>query len=119
MKALTYYNELATPHKTTTAFKKELDAELDEFVGTRAELKDAEASISDKAKILYNENQKKRNDEKEVKREEFKLDLADEIGLSHSHPKLEMLFDKAWDRGHDEGLGQVQWEFEDLSQLLS
>lgn len=56
----------------------------------------------------------------ESKRElekQFKVDLADELGLT-GHPKFDKLFEIAWDRGHSDGYQEVYYEAEKLAELL-
>jgi hypothetical protein len=37
----------------------------------------------------------------------------------YKHPKADLLWSKAWDRGHSSGLSEVWFDLEDLSELLS
>lgn len=58
-----------------------------------------------------------RNDIRRLEREVFKADLADAYGVSN-HPKADRVFELAWDRGHDAGLGDVLIEYDDLVELI-
>jgi hypothetical protein len=49
--------------------------------------------------------------------EKFRDDLYDEYGVT-GHPKAAMVFDKAWERGHSEGLENVANHFSDLVELI-
>ncbi|CAM6054528.1 unnamed protein product [Sphagnum tenellum] len=49
---------------------------------------------------------------------EFRVDLENEFGLTN-HPKAELLFEKAWDRGHAGGFQEVYHHYDDLSELLT
>ena len=48
---------------------------------------------------------------------EFKRDLLEEFGVS-DHPKGELLFEKAWERGHSAGYMEVYGVFDDLVELI-
>lgn len=37
----------------------------------------------------------------------------------YKHPKADLLWSKAWDRGHSMGLSEVWFDLTDLSELLS
>ena len=43
--------------------------------------------------------------------------VADVYGFT-DHPKREMLWEKAYERGHAEGWGEIISEYDDLSELL-
>ena len=47
----------------------------------------------------------------------FKLDLFEELGIL-DNPKKELLFEKAWSYGHDEGLERVFEYAEELVDLI-
>lgn len=56
--------------------------------------------------------------EKEAQEKEAqKLALAKEHGLVN-HPKLDLLYAKAWEHGHADGLSEVAYWFEDLAELV-
>jgi hypothetical protein len=48
---------------------------------------------------------------------QFKKDLLEELGIA-DHPKAELLFNMAWDRGHSCGYSEVLIEAGELSELL-
>ena len=49
---------------------------------------------------------------------QFKLDLLAELGIAE-HPKADLLYEMAWERGHSGGLIEVLQVAEDLSDLLT
>jgi predicted aminopeptidase len=49
--------------------------------------------------------------------EEMRSRLEKEYGLTE-HPKRELLWDKAWDRGHSAGYDEVELVYGDLAELL-
>lgn len=60
--------------------------------------------------------------------EQFKVDALVELKLlrvdakgneTYKHPKTDLLWSKAWDRGHSMGLSEVWFDLTDLSELLS
>jgi hypothetical protein len=53
----------------------------------------------------------------ELEHVHLKADLAAEHGLT-DHPKLDRLFEFAWNMGHASGLLEVAGYFEDLAELL-
>ena len=118
MKNLEYYDRLETPHISIAKFIEERDEELDSFVGTRAELKTKEDTIVEESRQKFRENQKRRNNERTAKRQEFKNDLAKDNGIALNHPKLDLLFNMAWEHGHSNGLYEVQTHFEGFLELI-
>lgn len=63
-------------------------------------------------------------EEKQAFREEeariitrFKSDLEEAYGMAE-HPKHELLWSMAWERGHSSGLRTVLQEYDDLADLL-
>lgn len=56
--------------------------------------------------------------EKEAREKQaHKLELAKEHGLA-DHPKLDLLYEKAWQHGHANGWNEVAFWFEDLAELV-
>ena len=49
--------------------------------------------------------------------EEFKRDLFEELGIEN-HPKRQLLFEKAWERGHSSGYSEVYNVALDLVDLI-
>jgi len=49
--------------------------------------------------------------------ESHKEHLASEYGLV-GHPKLDLLYSKAWDLGHSSGFSEVECHFTDLLELI-
>jgi hypothetical protein len=49
--------------------------------------------------------------------QEFKRDALEECGIL-GHPKADLAYAKAWDRGHSSGLHEVLYELQDLAELI-
>lgn len=82
-----------------------------------AVLKIKETKIENQIK---NEKRKKREQEELMREKEiqdFKKELERSCGTV-GHPKADLLFEKAWDRGESEGFHSVKEVYEDLSELL-
>lgn len=47
----------------------------------------------------------------------FKQDALEDLGLT-DHPKADLLYSKAYERGHSAGLNEVWQVMEDLAELL-
>lgn len=47
----------------------------------------------------------------------FKVEALAEAGLT-DHPRAEVVWDKAWNRGHSEGLESVMYELNELAEVL-
>jgi hypothetical protein len=65
----------------------------------------------------YKSARKRYNDEEIRLDQLFKFDLEEEYGTS-GHPKADLLYTKAWERGHSSGLSEVAGVYSDLSELL-
>lgn len=50
-------------------------------------------------------------------KDEQKQKLAQDNGLV-GNPKLDLLYDKAWEIGHANGFSEVEFWFEDLAELI-
>lgn len=111
------YTEISTPYKTLKEFKKELEVELETFVGTKKQIDEKVLEISEKSSKLYREHQQKINTESGRKIQAFKMDLAIVNGVENN-PKLDLLWGKAWEHGHSSGLSDVKYYFEDLVELI-
>jgi hypothetical protein len=46
------------------------------------------------------------------------LELAEDGSVVFKHTKADLLWEKAWDHGHDNGLSEVWNELLDLSELI-
>ena len=117
MKDLPYYTTCDTPYKGVKSFESELESELNDFVGTIKEGEKKKSEINDRARESYRENEMKRGKEQSDKTAEFKNDLAIDNGIEN-HPKLDLLFSKAWEHGHSGGLSEVKYYFEDFIELI-
>ena len=58
-----------------------------------------------------------RFEKEEQKKTEHKQKLAQEHGLVND-PKLDLLYQKAWEHGHANGYSEVEFWFKDLAELL-
>lgn len=79
MKDLSYYTENPIPRKTRREFKYDFQKEIDEFVGTREDIKNHDEIIDKKIDNAYIKNMKKYNEFAMKLRDEFKRDLAEEM----------------------------------------
>ena len=112
------YTEISIPWKNKNSFYEELVVELDTFVGTKKDIDEKIDEFYAKSSEMFKEHQRKRNNETRIKTEQFKNDLALVNGLEN-HPKLDKLWNKAWEHGHSSGLHEVRYYFENLMELLS
>jgi len=112
------YTEISIPWKNSIGFYKELEKELYTFVGTKKEIDEKISNLNLKSIEMFKENQRLRQNESREKTNQFKNDLALVNGIEN-HPKLNELWDKAWEHGHSSGLHDVKYYFEDLMELLS
>ncbi len=62
------------------------------------------------AKTAYNQDQHRLDTQ-------FRADLEEESGMT-GHPKASLLWDKAYDRGHSSGMGEVCIIYDDLLELV-
>jgi len=65
----------------------------------------------------YHDDVRNFNNRKNELRNDFEHDLAEEYGLL-DHPKLNLIFAKAWDRNHSEGFSSVANEYANLVELV-
>jgi len=98
-------------------FQADLDKELEEFVGTRTQYKEYEKE----RKEFYSKKLTELRDAYSAKTRElnniFKSDLENINGIENN-PKKELLWEKAWDRGHAHGITDVKSAYEDLIDLI-
>lgn len=71
----------------------------------------------DAAKTAQHGAQKAYNEEQGRLFARFKADLEEEHGMT-GHPKADLLFEKAWDRGHSNGYAEVAMVYDDLVELV-
>lgn len=50
--------------------------------------------------------------------DKLKADLEEELGLTN-HPKKDVLWRLAWERGHSAGYGEVASYYEEMAELLT
>ena len=71
----------------------------------------------EKDHTIYIERLQEYKRERFALKEQFKKDLFDELNISEN-PKREILFEKAWDLGHDLGYSEVYSYAMDLIELI-
>ncbi len=57
----------------------------------------------------------RRSEQEGIRR--FQADLEKENDVV-AHPKVQLLWDKVWERGHSSGLLEVVYHYEDLAELI-
>jgi hypothetical protein len=118
MKELTYYKNNSIPYKRREEFVKEIvNPVMETFVGTKKEIEDKESKLNIEASNAFHDYVNKRAEGESNLLKEFKHDLAIENGIEN-HPKLDKLWEKAWEHGHSSGLSEVKYWFEDLIELI-
>jgi hypothetical protein len=65
----------------------------------------------------WKEKLKKKNEKEQVLLAKFKTDLFEDLGIQ-DHPKKELLYSKAWERGHAHGFAEVYNHACDLAELI-
>ena len=75
-------------------------------------------SIYDDAKLAYDEARRAHNAESGRLTALLQADLEAEYGVT-GHPKAELLWSKAYDRGHSGGMGEVINVWTDLVDLIT
>ncbi len=68
-------------------------------------------------KETYFESQKAYNKESGKLLDEFRKDLFEEFGVT-DHPKVDRVYQIAWEKGHAHGLSEVYIEFSDIVELI-
>lgn len=125
MKELKYYQTSRVPTKYKHDFINEkVEEEMENFVGTKKEIKEKEKEIYDKIEkeniheinSLYNEYERKRKEDLKTRRKEFENDLAIKCGVVN-HPKLNKLWNLIYSLEHRE-LCLIKRDFENYSKLL-
>ena len=67
--------------------------------------------------VSYNAHMKLYQEERDKLEKEFREDLIQKYKMTH-HPKVDKLFNKAWDIGIAGGLEEVEYYFQDLIEFL-
>ena len=67
--------------------------------------------------VSYNAHKKLYQEERDKLEKEFREDLIQKYKMTH-HPKVDKLFNKAWDMGCAGGLEEVEYYFQDLIEFL-
>lgn len=88
-----------------------------EFSARRQKLKDEMAQIDLEEKAEKARIRKQEQEEENRKREQHKNDLAVEYGLV-GHPKLDKVYELAWEEGHSSGWSEIGYWFGALSNLV-
>lgn len=66
--------------------------------------------VDDRSRAAYNQRRR----ELDI---EFRVDLEEHHGTK-GHAKADLLFAKAWEKGHSSGYGEVANEYDDLVELV-
>ena len=69
------------------------------------------------AKIKLIEEQARANAERREAEDALRKRLERDHGMT-THPKRDLLWSKAWEHGHSDGLSQVEIWYDDLAELL-
>lgn len=82
-----------------------------------------EAAASFKAVQLEYEAEKRKERELARAKErdqivQFRAKLEDDCGIQHTHPKADLLFSIAWNRGHSAGMQEVEGIYYELVELI-
>ena len=117
LKDLKNYTELSVPFHNSDYYYNQINSELNNCVGTNKWFAEKETELKLRSTKMFKENQDKRYVESRAKHEQFKNDIALVNGLDN-HPKLDDLWQKAWEHGHSCGLHEVRYYFEDLMELI-
>jgi flagellar biosynthesis/type III secretory pathway protein FliH len=67
--------------------------------------------------LSYNAHLNHYYEEQEKLKNEFREDLIAEYHMTN-HPKANKIFDKAWELGHSKGYEEVEYYFQDLTELF-
>jgi hypothetical protein len=67
--------------------------------------------------VSYNAHMNHYYEEQEKLKNEFREDLIAEYHMTN-HPKANKIFDKAWELGHSKGHEEVEYYFQDLTELF-
>ncbi len=83
----------------------------------QSQLRVEQEQLREAARNLRRGEYERRRKEEQVAKEKHKAELADEHGLT-GHPKLDLLYDIAWDMGHAYGFNEVGIHFQQMAKLL-
>jgi len=67
--------------------------------------------------VSYNAHLKHHYDEKNKLKNEFRADLIAEYNMD-DHPKVNKIFDKAWELGQSKGHEEIEYYFQDFVELF-
>jgi hypothetical protein len=67
--------------------------------------------------VSYNAHLNHYYEEQEKLKNQFREDLIAEYHMTN-HPKANKIFDKAWELGHSKGHEEVEYYFQDLTELF-
>jgi hypothetical protein len=81
------------------------------------ELKELEDEREKFDEIQRLERNRKWMEEEKIKKEIHKKEISKLYGVV-DNPKLDLLYDKAWDLGHSIGFNEVEIHFADLADLI-
>ena len=111
-----YYKNNDPYPKRADFFTKVKEVE-ETFVGTKAQIAEAIKNAEDEASKLYVDAVQAHKEKTRQLEDQFKADLEAEFGVENN-PKKDKLYEKAWDRGHAYGLGDVYIAYADLVELI-
>jgi len=109
-----YQNKLPYPEDKAYLIKIEVE---NNFVGTLAQIEDEIEKRMKKYKMKLVKDRQEYYAENQRLKNSFKEDLEDECGTK-GNPKAELLFQKAYKEGHDEGIHCIYNVYIDLVDLI-
>jgi hypothetical protein len=101
-------------------YKNTLPSKVPEDARVRVQLSEARKALAAASEALLNEGKRTYAaycEESVRLHDKFKADALEELGLT-GHPKAEKLFEKAWEKGHSDGLYSVYEWMETLKELI-
>ena len=109
--------ELLPSYKYSSTIYAEMKKEVEEtFVGTLSEINKKLESIKQEANELSKKGADERRKLSDLLEEKFKNYLFDNNSFLSEEQK-EIVWNKAWDKGHAEGYENVEWHFDDLADF--
>ena len=105
------------PYGSLRQYKTQIDEELNGFSGTIEQHKYHANEVKIKYDNIASQAHKEYNEERAALDAQFRSDLEDWFGVT-GHPKADLLFNKAWERGHSGGYIDVYNNYSDLVDLI-
>lgn len=97
--------------------KEEINADLREYSVVLAEAKEKQDRLQAELKGVKREEQRKANEEAGRRADELRARLERDNGVV-GNPKADLLWSKAWELGHANGLSEVECYYDDLVELI-